>query len=208
VRALEPGARAPAVQLEDGRVLNDHGRVVLALPWSEAARLDAGGRVAPRAGELQPSPLVSVHLSLPAGSIAFSDPVVAFVDGQPFHFLCRRASDSGAARPDVPACLLAGGATDLDGQPARGIVGTALAQLALYLGRRDPWPARTVESATVLREPRATFAHLPGSRSARPRPGATALPGLWLAGDWTNSGLPATLEGAARSGFDPLDAHG
>ena len=51
----------------------------------------------------------------------------------------------------------------------------------------------------IVRERRATFAALPAQE--RKRPGAdTAYGNLWLAGDWTATGLPATIEGAVRSG--------
>jgi squalene-associated FAD-dependent desaturase len=51
----------------------------------------------------------------------------------------------------------------------------------------------------IVRERRATFAALPSEE--RKRPGAeTAWSNLWLAGDWTATGLPATIEGAIRSG--------
>jgi uncharacterized protein with NAD-binding domain and iron-sulfur cluster len=51
----------------------------------------------------------------------------------------------------------------------------------------------------VLREKRATFAATPAQRARRPGP-ATANPNWKLAGDWTATGLPATIEGAIRSG--------
>jgi hypothetical protein len=52
----------------------------------------------------------------------------------------------------------------------------------------------------ILKEKRATFAATP--EQARRRPGArTAWRNLLLAGDWTDTGLPATIEGALRSGF-------
>jgi uncharacterized protein with NAD-binding domain and iron-sulfur cluster len=49
-----------------------------------------------------------------------------------------------------------------------------------------------------VREPQASFSLSPGQP---PRP-ATATPvrGLWLAGDWVDTGLPATIEGAVVSG--------
>ena len=50
----------------------------------------------------------------------------------------------------------------------------------------------------VIRERRATFSLKPGS-PPRPRT-ATAVTGLFLAGDWTDTGLPATIEGAVVSG--------
>jgi predicted NAD/FAD-dependent oxidoreductase len=51
---------------------------------------------------------------------------------------------------------------------------------------------------TVIREPRATFSLAPG-QPPRP-PTRTSIPGLYLAGDWVDTGLPATIEGAVRSG--------
>jgi squalene-associated FAD-dependent desaturase len=58
--------------------------------------------------------------------------------------------------------------------------------------------AARLVNATVIREPRATFSLAPG-QPARPST-ETAVNGLWLAGDWIETGLPATIEGAVRSG--------
>jgi zeta-carotene desaturase len=52
--------------------------------------------------------------------------------------------------------------------------------------------------ATVVREPRATFSLAPG-QPARPVT-ETPVHGLYLAGDWIDTGLPATIESAVRSG--------
>jgi zeta-carotene desaturase len=57
---------------------------------------------------------------------------------------------------------------------------------------------------TVIREPRATFSLAPG-QPPRP-PTRTAIPGLYLAGDWIDTGLPATIEGAVRSGHAAAEA--
>jgi len=57
-----------------------------------------------------------------------------------------------------------------------------------------------VERSLVLREPRATFASSPEAEALRPGP-TTPIAGLVLAGDWTDTGLPATIEGAVRSGL-------
>lgn len=51
----------------------------------------------------------------------------------------------------------------------------------------------------IVKERRATFAALPAEETKRP-PAATRWPNLVLAGDWTRTGLPATIEGAIRSG--------
>ena len=52
----------------------------------------------------------------------------------------------------------------------------------------------------VTRERRATFRQAPGSAALRPQ-AATARPGLVLAGAWTDTGWPDTMEGAVRSGL-------
>ena len=56
-----------------------------------------------------------------------------------------------------------------------------------------------VEAFLVTREHAATFRAAPGSRALRPGP-ETSLAGLVLAGAWTDTGWPATLEGAVLSG--------
>ena len=62
-----------------------------------------------------------------------------------------------------------------------------------------------VERSLVQREAQATFASTPELEALRPGP-VTTLPGLFLAGDWTDTGLPATIEGAVRSGLRAADA--
>ncbi len=56
----------------------------------------------------------------------------------------------------------------------------------------------------LVRERRATFSATPEQDARRP-PAATALANLWLAGDWTRTGLPSTIEGAIRSGDTAAD---
>jgi hypothetical protein len=57
----------------------------------------------------------------------------------------------------------------------------------------------------VTRERRATFRQVPGTARLRPK-SATALPGLALAGAWTDTGWPDTMEGAVRSGLNAVIA--
>ena len=56
----------------------------------------------------------------------------------------------------------------------------------------------------VVRERRATFAATPTEDAKRPG-AATKFSNLYLAGDWTDTGLPATIEGAIRSGNRAAD---
>ena len=57
-----------------------------------------------------------------------------------------------------------------------------------------------LEKAHVVKEVRATFSAKPNLEAARPE-SRTEIPNLFLAGDWTRSGWPATMEGAVRSGY-------
>jgi zeta-carotene desaturase len=52
----------------------------------------------------------------------------------------------------------------------------------------------------VVKEARATYSVIPGLEADRPGP-ATKYPNVLLAGDWTATGWPATMEGAVRSGY-------
>jgi len=63
----------------------------------------------------------------------------------------------------------------------------------------------TIVRSLVLRDPSATFASTPALEALRPGP-RTPIAGLFLAGDWTDTGLPATIEGAVRSGERAADA--
>ncbi len=63
----------------------------------------------------------------------------------------------------------------------------------------------TLERAHVVKEVRATFSAKPGMEALRPS-AKTRFGNLFLAGDWTRSGWPATMEGAVRSGYSAADA--
>ena len=62
-----------------------------------------------------------------------------------------------------------------------------------------------LEHAHVVKEMRATFSAQPGLELLRPQTG-TPFSNLFLAGDWTRSGWPATMEGAVRSGYLAAEA--
>ena len=59
--------------------------------------------------------------------------------------------------------------------------------------------------ATVIKEIYATYAILPGLDKYRPE-AKTQWPQIFLAGDWTATGWPATMEGAVRSGYLAAEA--
>jgi hypothetical protein len=69
----------------------------------------------------------------------------------------------------------------------------------LDVARALDLPARPLPPWRLLKERRATFAATPAQLARRPGP-VTRWDNLLLAGDWTATGLPATIEGAIRSG--------
>ncbi|HET9087082.1 MAG TPA: hydroxysqualene dehydroxylase HpnE [Acidobacteriaceae bacterium] len=82
------------------------------------------------------------------------------------------------------------------------IIDLALLELAQFFPAvRD---ANLVKAA-VVKEVRATFCVTPGLDVHRPGP-VTGWPGLFLAGDWTATGWPSTMEGAVRSGYLAAEA--
>jgi zeta-carotene desaturase len=76
------------------------------------------------------------------------------------------------------------------------ILSSAIAELNMFFPAARE--ARVVR-AGVLKEARATYSVTPGLERFRPEPD-TWGEGLYLAGDWTKTGWPSTMEGAARSG--------
>jgi uncharacterized protein with NAD-binding domain and iron-sulfur cluster len=97
--------------------------------------------------------------------------------------------------------LVSSGATSLVGRENREIVDLALQEL------KEALPAAreaTLRRAVVVREKRATFSVAPG-QPPRP-PTKTSVPGLFLAGDWIDTGLPATIESAVVSGHAAAQA--
>jgi squalene-associated FAD-dependent desaturase len=76
------------------------------------------------------------------------------------------------------------------------VIWREVAQVAGIAADLPPWQ--------VVRERRATFAATPAEDAKRPG-AATKFSNLYLAGDWTDTGLPATIEGAIRSGNRAAD---
>ena len=78
--------------------------------------------------------------------------------------------------------------------PRETLAGQIWHEVALVTGLPKPMPAWQ-----IVRERRATFAATPAENARRPG-AVTRWKNLFLAGDWTNTGLPATIESAVRSG--------
>ena len=81
------------------------------------------------------------------------------------------------------------------GQRAKGI-GRTICKAAGIEAEVPAWQ--------VVRERRATFEATPEQNALRPR-ASTVWKNLFLAGDWTDTGLPATIEGSVRSGNRAAD---
>jgi zeta-carotene desaturase len=82
------------------------------------------------------------------------------------------------------------------------IIGLALGEFAEFFPAAGQ--ARLLK-AHVVKEVRATFSARPGLEARRPA-ARTGIPNLFLAGDWTRTGWPATMEGAVRSGYLAAEA--
>jgi len=115
-------------------------------------------------------------------------------------------ADSNAKEKTAPAGqylqLVISASYDLLQKPRQEIIDLCLGEVCQALPA-----ARGAEllKATVIKEAAATFSPEPGVDRWRPQQ-QTSLPRLFLAGDWTDTGWPATMEGAVRSGYLAAEA--
>jgi zeta-carotene desaturase len=112
----------------------------------------------------------------------------------------RRAEGALVGADASHLSLVSSGAADILAETNIELVHRAHAEL---LDALPDVRAAKLLRATVVREPRATFSLAPGE-PARPST-ETGLQGLLLAGDWIDTGLPATIESAVRSGHMAAD---
>jgi squalene-associated FAD-dependent desaturase len=171
------------------------GAVIVALPHGRAAALI--GPLAPAPAErmrrLASSPIVNLHLLFDREVCEL--PFAAGV-GTPVQYLFDRSAAAGApAGGQYLAVSLSGAAREMQDSVEQLRARYVPAVEALLPRARD---ARLL-SFLVTREHAATFAPTPGARALRP-PARTQLAGLLLAGAHTDTGWPATLEGAVQSG--------
>ena len=98
--------------------------------------------------------------------------------------------------------LVVSASRSLTEMPRADVIALALNELAEFF----PVVAQAkLERAHVVKEVRATFSAAPGLEAQRPLQ-TTAISNLFLAGDWTRTGWPATMEGAVRSGYLAAEA--
>jgi zeta-carotene desaturase len=98
--------------------------------------------------------------------------------------------------------LVVSASRDLTNLARQEIIDIAVGDLRLFFPRVKE--ARLVK-AHVVKEQRATFSAAPETEGLRMAT-TTSVPNLFLAGDWTRSGWPATMEGAVRSGYFAAEA--
>jgi squalene-associated FAD-dependent desaturase len=175
-------------------------RVLSVLPKSLATHPDLSG-----VSQLEAAPISSVHLW-------FDRPITDLPHAVLVDRLCqwmfnRTALSGGAARdaaaspPEIEAGyyyqIVISASRELAGQSREAILAQVMDELSAV------WPAtataRLLHSRQVT-EHRAVFSAVPGVDAKRPRQ-QSAVANLQLAGDWTQTGWPATMEGAVRSGY-------
>ena len=160
--------------------------VVLAVPAPVAAALLPGLTV-PDAFES----ILNLHYRFDAA------PPGGFGEAQ-FIGLIGGLAEWAFVKPGVVSVTISAANRHLDADPV-ALAQQVWQELRTVLGIEEPIPPWR-----VLKEKRATFAATPDQDGKRPPP-RTALANLVLAGDWTATGLPATIEGAIRSGRRAVD---
>ncbi|MFE0224521.1 hydroxysqualene dehydroxylase HpnE [Streptomyces albidoflavus] len=196
VRGVTPGGEGARWQVETGDETLTADTVVLAVPPAETHELLPGGALdePEKLTRIGTAPNINIHVLYDRKVVR--RPFFTALDG-PVQWVFDRTEASGLDHGQYLA---------LSQSTAQAEIDTPVADLrARYLPELERLlpAARTARVADffVTRERTATFAAVPGVGALRPGP-ATRLPGLHLAGAWTATGWPATMEGAVRSGLN------
>jgi squalene-associated FAD-dependent desaturase len=149
---------------------------------------------------LPTSPIVSLYLwfDQPLDTL----PTFCALLGTSVQWLFNRrriAAERNDSYPGLLSCTIS--AATAEAQTSADAM-IAIAERELRAAVPELGSARLIEGL-VIKEKEATFLASPASEALRPV-ARTALPGFYLAGDWTATGLPATIEGAAQSGFEAV----
>ncbi len=188
--------RVTGVRLSDGRLMTGDA-YISALPhhalWPllpEAQQQDA---YFARINELGTSPIVNLHLWFDRPLM--KEPFAAFVDS-PAQWVFNRSAISGkSAGPQHVAVSLSGAHQYIDADREALIPRFVEELRRLFPSARE----LALTHSVVIKERQATFSASPGSLARRPGP-RTPVANLFLAGEWTATGWPSTMEGAVRSG--------
>jgi squalene-associated FAD-dependent desaturase len=209
--SLETFSPEPArVRICVGEQENTFDYLVLALPF------DALDRVLPQSPEAAPlrdklshfesSPITGIHLWFDRQVSDLDHAVLLDRTIQwMFHKSRLLATRGGAANAESTGSyieLVVSASKSLIDKSRTDIVDLALKEV------REFFPAARAANllkSTVIKEVHATYSPRPGIDAYRP-PQATAWPRVFLAGDWTATGWPATMEGAVRSGYLAAEA--
>ncbi|HWE57508.1 MAG TPA: hydroxysqualene dehydroxylase HpnE [Acidimicrobiales bacterium] len=176
----------------------DTDAVVMAVAHEEATELVPPGSVGnqSRWPDLGSSAVVDVHLVFDRQVTSW--PVMAGHRSD-IQWVFDRTDPSGLSDRQPGAQYLAvslSAADHLISERPQDLITSTVGALAALL---PEVPSARLISSLVTKERRATFRAAPGTAGARPAP-ETNLPGLVLAGAWTDTGWPATMEGAVLSG--------
>ncbi len=181
--------------------------VVLALPFEQTQKLlltrpesAARTRLESKIGHFIHAPYTTIHLWYDR-EITDLDHAALLDTRIQWIFHKSRIRRYSAERGSYVELVISASRKELEMERAE-ILSEAIRELELFFP--EARSAKLVKSA-ILKEARATFSVLPGLE--KDRPGAeSGWPGLFLAGDWTATGWPATMEGAARSGYLAAEA--
>lgn len=200
------GEGAMSIELEGGfvsRLLTDGGPVladayVLALPHETVLDpLPTSLREDPyfsRVQRLTPSPIVNIHLwyDRPVWDRSFA----AFLNS-PVQWVFNKSKLWGRQDDGQYLDISLSGADEFAGMASADILQLFTKEMFSLL---PVTRGAELKRALVVKQRDATFAAVPGVRRLRPSH-ATPIPNLFLAGDWTDTGWPATMESAVRSGI-------
>jgi squalene-associated FAD-dependent desaturase len=192
VGAVRAAASGVAVSWAGGTL--DADAAVVAVPHEDAVELLPDGALPDGVDPLRlgVSPIVNLHVVYDRRVTSHAFAAGA---GSPVQWVFDRTASSGLPEGQCLAVSLSG-ADAYIGRSVEELRAEFVPALAALLpGARGA----EVVSFFVTREPRATFRGVPGTAAHRPGP-VTRVPGLYLAGAWTDTGWPATMEGAVRSG--------
>jgi squalene-associated FAD-dependent desaturase len=194
VRAVEAASPPRGPRVAAGGEWIDADAAIVAVPHDAAARiLPPSARIDPAAlARLGASPIVNLHVVYDR---TVTDLPFFVGLGTPLQWVFDRSRAAGLERGQYLAVSLSA-ADEYDGTSTDELRRIFVPAFDALLPRAR---AARVVDFFVTREPAATFRQAPGTRSLRPAADAPG-PGLFLAGAWTDTGWPATMEGAVRSG--------